>query len=224
MSLCKHLIVLAIALTVAWGCGGAALSSGTAQLRAISAIDSPALIDVFTDIGPVATNLGVGQVSSFSFHPAQVLGVTVRQAGSSTSIVSGSLNLGSNQRYTLFPYRTGSSTYDMIALVHNAGTPPAGKFRLRAVHLDRFVAAVDVYFAPVGANLSLETPIVQNLAFETTSPYIQLDANVARQITFTQAGTTNPVGDPISVTAGSATAKTALLYDDGGDASGLYSD
>jgi hypothetical protein len=224
MSLCKLLILAAFASVIALGCGGAALSSGTAQLRTISAINSPAAVDVFTDVGAVATNLTVGEASGFSSHAAQIIGVTVREAGTSNILVSGSLNLNVNQRYTLYPYQAGSSTYDMIALVHNAGLPIPGKFRLRLVHVDRFSGPVDVYFAPSGANLALETPVIQNRSFESASGYVDLDSGVSRDITVTEAGTTNIVGSPISINAGSGTARTVVLYDDGSDTTSIYSD
>jgi hypothetical protein len=150
--------------------------------------------------------------------------VTVRPAGSSNAILSGSLNLGVNQRYSLYPYQTGSSTYDLIALIHNAGTSAQGKFKLRCLHLDRFTANVNIYYAADGADLTQEVPIIQDLAFESNSGYVELDANLARVLTITLTGSTSPVGSAIPINVGAGNARTLLIFDDGDASAALYSD
>ena len=223
MSLHKNLAIVVSAGLVLAGCGGASLSNGMAQLRAVSAIENPAAIDVASDVGFVATNLATGVASGFSTHPASNLGAVVREAGTNRILVSGNLNLGP-RRYTLIPYPDSASTYDMFALPHNAGVPGAGKFRLRVVHVDRFGGDLDVYFTNPGADLSLATPVIQDLSFEEVGDYIDLEAGSPKEISITLANSTAPYSSPIALTPGVGTAKTAVVYSHSGPASKVYSD
>lgn len=218
-------ILLGIAAILAVnGCGGALTARGIAQVRAISAVSNPALIDVFTDFNLVAVGLQNGGGGGYSSQTASLLTLGVRQTGSTTTIASGDLNAGVNNKYTIIPHQTGSSTVGIIALSDDAATPGAAKFMFRFVHVDRNSDAVDVYFLNPDEEPADGTPIISSLDFQEASGYLELTAGIQKQIVLTDAGTTTVIGDPILLTPATGSKRTFMLFNDGGPAVNAYSD
>ena len=212
------------AVIAAYGCGGAVTARGLAQVRAISAVSNPGLIDVFTDFNLVAIGLENGGGGGYSSQTASFLSLGVRQTGTTTTIASGDLNAGVDKKYTVIPHQTGSSAIGIIALADDAATPGATKFMFRFVHVDRNSDAVDVYFLNPDEEPIDGTPIISNLDFQEATGYLELTAGIQKQIVMTEAGTTTVIGDPILLTPPTGSKRTFMLFNDGGPAVNIYSD
>lgn len=206
------------------GCGGALTARGIAQVRAISAVSNPALIDVFTDFNLVAVGLTNGNGGGYSSQTATLLSLGVRQTGSTSTIVSGDLNAGVNNKYTIFPHQVTSNTVGIIVLEDNAASPGSTKFMLRLVHLNRNLDEVDLYFVDPDADLSASTPTISGLDFQQASGYIELTAGIQKEIVITEAGTTNVIGTSTTLTPAAGSIRTMMMFDNGNPAVNIYSD
>lgn len=220
----KYILLGIAAIIAVNGCGGAVTARGIAQVRAISAVSNPGLIDVFTDFNLVAVGLQNGGGGGYSSQTADVLSLGVRQTGTTTTIATGNLNAGVDNKYTVIPHQTGSSTVGIIALADDAATPGTTKFMFRFVHVDRNTDGVDVYFLNPDDEPADGTPIISNLDFQEATGYLELAAGTQKQVVLTEAGTTNVIGDPILLTPASGSKRTFMLFNNGGPAVNIYAD
>ncbi|MBC8065411.1 MAG: DUF4397 domain-containing protein [Chlorobia bacterium] len=220
----KHLISGLALILVFAGCGGSVTSRGVAQLRAISAVSNPTRIDVFTDFNLIASDLTNGEGAGYSNQTATQLTLGVREFGETQTLASGNLDAAPGEKFTILPHQTGNSTIGILAIADNATTPAAGKFKLRLVHVDRLVGGVDVYVVNPGADLSLETPVLANVVFQKATAYVELTAGIQKDIVITSTGTTNQLGNLISLTPANGSIRTLMFFDSSGPALTLYSD
>lgn len=193
-------------------------------MRAISAITNPAAIDVFTDFNLVATNLTNGQISGYSNQQADLLNVGIRQFGETETLVSGVVDAGVGEKYTLIPHQTGAASWAIIALPDNIDAPAANQFKVRLTHVDRFTGLVDLYFVDEGADLTLETPVATGIGFQSDTGYFSLPGGVQKEFVLTLAGKKTVVGNSIVLTPVAGSVRTLLLLDNGTPALNIYTD
>lgn len=218
-------VIFGLFLLTILGCGGGALTTrGIAQLRAISAVTDPTSIDAFTDFNIVGTSLEVADATGYSNQTANLLTLSIRQTGTTNTLASATLNAGVDEKYTMFPYQTGASTVGILVAGDNTSAPAAAKCKVRFVHVDRLVGNVDVYYVDPDADLTEEDPVFINIPYQGGSGYIELDAGLQKEIIVTNAGTTNQVGNLISLTIPSLGVRTLLFLESSGPKLNIYTD
>ena len=220
----RHVFLAAAALVMAYGCGGSVTTRGIAQIRAISAVTNPSVIDVFTDFNIVAIALTNGSGVGYGSQPANSLSIGVRQTGTTTTIASGDVQAEVGGKYSIIPYQSGSNTVGILVLDDSVSDPGAVKFKVRLAHVDRNVGPVDLYIVDPDSDLSESTPVLTNVTYQTATGYIELDAGIQKEIILAQAGTTNVIGNVITTTPGSGAIHTLLLLDNSGPALNIYND
>jgi hypothetical protein len=220
----KFLVVLTSALLALVGCGGSVTSQGIANVRGVSLTSSPAQVDIYSDFNLIGFGLSIGQVSPYSLQQANLLSVGVRQTGNTGALDSVNANFANATKYTVFAYPVGASALGLFILTDTTTAPAAGKFKLRLVHLDRLQTGVDVYFTDPDTDLTLESPVMQNVAFEDATAYVELLAGVSKQVRLTKTGTTTQVGSSINFTPVIGATQTLAYYDNSGPTVTLYTD
>jgi len=214
---CALLVVLAGWLFTA-GCG----NSSTAQLRIMHASPDETNLDVLVDGKIMASNLAYQGNTGYFTLDAGSHQVQLDLTGTSTSVLSASVNLANNTETTVIAYNYAANLTSLV-LTDNNTAPASGDIQLRFVQAAPGVGASDVYVVVAGTGIGGTSPTVTGLAFGTASAYQDLTATSTTagegyEIFFTTTGTQFAFLDTGSLTFSSGQIRTivALLNPTGG--------
>jgi len=203
-------LLLASAVAAA-GCSSATGDPGqpNAAVRVINATEGP--IDVIIDGRTVAAGLPLASVSSKlevspGTHQLQLQPVT----GNPVSL---SVEPGTGDIVTAAAYQGTQSSMDATVLVDTGAIVPAGRSKLRVVHLASTANSVEIW----RSQPDFQTPvhIMTPFPYQATSPYLQStpgswEVFVTASGTSTKLATTGPVQVP------SGERRTVVLLDSAG--------
>lgn len=220
----KHVFFVCAVAAALVGCGGSVTSNGIANIRGINASSTPALTDLFTDFNLIGFSIPSGQASPYSLQQAQLLTIGARQTGNTATLASANFQPDPNTNYSVVFYPTGASAWSFLLLQDSVSAPPALKFKLRLINTNLGGGAVDVYFTDPDTNLTLETPIFDNIPFTGVTSSIDLAAGVGKQIRITPGSSTTPLVPPINLTGVSGATHSLLLWNSAGPKATLLTD
>ena len=112
--------------------------------------------------------------------------VLKRTADTSTTIATIPLTIANAVDYTVYATGTAPAVTPFITSDTNT-TPASGQVRVRVVHMAPSAGNVDVFVTAVGADLSLATPVLANVALRATA-YLSVAAGTY-QVRVVPAGT-----------------------------------
>lgn len=98
----------------------------------------------------------------------------VNVAGTSTTAIEATQNLGANKNYSIFAINKDASgtAFEAVVLEDNLTAPASGQAHVRFVHLSPDAPAVDIVNVTGGAN----TVLIENRAFKSATDFIPLPA------------------------------------------------
>lgn len=100
----------------------------------------------------------------------------VNVAGTSTTAIDATANLGANKNYSVFAINSqannAGTTFEALVLEDNLAAPASGQAHVRFVHLSPDAPAVDIVNVTGGAN----TILIANKAYKTYTDFIPLPA------------------------------------------------
>lgn len=203
--------VLVAALAI--GCGSdstAPVSTGSgATLAVVNA--SRALIDVSIDGVPVKTGLGISGVSTQSVSVGAHT-VHFQMSGSSGINLAISAAAGATVTAVAQSSIEGALTADTLA--DTGAVAPAGKSKLRVVHMDGSVQAVDIW----RTQPDYQTPIriMFPFPYASQSPYLQSDAGVWNVYITSTTDWNTKLADAGQISIPSGGVKSVILVDSAG--------
>jgi hypothetical protein len=220
----KYFLIGLLGLAAIGGCGGSVTTRGVAQIRAISAVTNPARLVVFTDFNIIGSDMSVGDVTGYGNQTATLMSIGARQFGTTQTLASVNLEPAVGEKFTILPFQNTLNSIGILVFQDGAAAPAAGKFKVRLGHVARLTGNVDLYVVGPGANLSQETPVATNLAFQNATGYLELTAGQPREIILTQTGTVNQIGNSIALTPAVASIRTLVLLESNGPKLNIYED
>ncbi|MCC7228781.1 MAG: DUF4397 domain-containing protein [Fimbriimonadaceae bacterium] len=220
----RQFFFFGLVATALVGCGGSVTSNGIANIRGINASSSPALVDLFTDFNLIGFSIPSGQASQYSLQQAQLLTIGVRQTGTTTTIGSANFQPDPKTNYSVVFYPTGASAWSFLFLQDSVTAPAATKFKLRLINTNLGGGTVDVYFTDPDTDLTLETPVFDNIPFTGVTASIDLAAGIAKQIRITPGNSTTPIVPAINLTGVSGATHSLLLWNSAGPKATLLTD
>lgn len=116
--------------------------------------------------------------------------VLKRTLDTNTVVSTISVTITENQDRTVYAIGgTGASAIGTFSTTDDNTLPAQGtQAKVRVVHLSPTAGAVDVFVTAVGADLSAATPTLSNVAYQSASAYLNLNAG-AYQVRTVPAGT-----------------------------------
>lgn len=155
--------------------GGNLIETGKSAVRVIHLSADGPTVDVFVDDGaePAVKNLFFGQGTAYLELPSGEHNFDLSLVGRPAieSVLSlDDVTLLDEAAYTIAAYGRGESLR-VLALQDDHGTPPAGQFRVRAIHAAPDVGQVDIWNIPAQGTPS---PLIQNFNYGTASDNIHL--------------------------------------------------
>jgi len=165
------------------GCGG----GSKAQLRVMQASPDESNLDVLVDGNVVSSDLSYEANTGYLSVSSGSHQLSLNTTGTSSSVLTTSLSVGSNTQTTVIAANFASSL-STIVLTDNNTTPTAGDIQLRVVNAAPGMGTVDVYIVPPGTDLSTVAPTITGLAFQSASSYQTITAG-DYEVFFTLTGT-----------------------------------
>jgi hypothetical protein len=201
MSLCACILGLATILLTA-GCG----SGGSTQFRLMNAVPDEANLNVLVDSTSVSSNLAYGTSTGYLSESSGSHQVAIEPSGSTTTLLSQSISLGSGSATTVISSNFSTSIANLV-LTDNNSAPTSGDFKLRLVNASPNLGPADVYIVTPGTALTTVSPTLSNLGFGATSDYQSLVAG-NYEIEFTSVGQKFAAIDTGALTLGSGQIRT----------------
>lgn len=219
--ICADLLcLLAIAITVLLtGCG-----SSTATARIMNASPDESAITATIASTSVASSLDYGTASSYASVSSGSVTLSVEQSSTSNSLLNQTINLTSNDTYTIL-IANYSTSLTAVTLTDDNSAPSSGQFNLRIVQASPSLGAADVYVLSPGDSLSSASATVTNLSFESASTYLSMSAGTY-EIYFTPTGqkTASIDSGAISFSSGQVRTVVGLNGSNGGYTAAVLDD
>ena len=204
--------VAPVSLVVLDGSGASEITdvNEPADIRVVHASPDAGMVDVLADGGALFAGLDYPQATGFMNVAPATYDVTVTPAGMPMMpVIQQNITLDAGQRYTVI---ASDVLATITALVSNDDLRSvATEARVRLVHGAPTAGDVDVYITDVGADLTMETPILTAVTFQTDSGYMSLDAGMY-DLSLTATGTTT-VAIAATVTVSEGGVYTAIARD-----------
>ncbi|HLO66721.1 MAG TPA: DUF4397 domain-containing protein [Holophaga sp.] len=154
-----------------------------ALVRAVHASPDAPAVDVVVNGQTALTGVTYPQASAYLPVPQGAATVQLNLAGTSTAVINAPATLVAPNAFSIFAVNQVAGL-QLLAVADDLTPPPAGKAKLRALHLSPDAPAVDVWVN--GAK------VLSNVAFKGASAYLQVPAG-ATSVQIAVAGTTNIV-------------------------------
>jgi len=170
--------------------GPLAPSGPTGRVRFVNMITDPARnpVNAILEGVPFGVNLGYTGTTPASLpapatatYAAILAGqrtlVLQRTANPGVQVASLSFNINEGQDHTV--YATGGTSGAAVGSLVTADVntaPPAGQTAIRVANLSPTAGAIDVFLTAPGADLATATPLATNIAYASTSPYVNVPA------------------------------------------------
>lgn len=195
-----RLFLAAMLFSMIAGCGGDS-SVSLASLRVLHASPDAPNVDVYVDGTKVLANVPYPTASSYLSLPAGQHRITVNAAGTSTTVIDVSPNLGSGNAYTAIAANFVASIQALLATDETA-TAPSGQARVRVIHAAPDAGPVDV--------LVNGQVVLSNVPFGAISSYLTLPAG-SYTVQVNAAGTqTTAIQATLSVASGANYSAVAI--------------
>ena len=138
----------------------------------------------------------------------------VSETGTTTTLVDQDVTVADGADYTMLVTRTPQSPIGPLLLTDNNDTPPAGTFRVRAVHAAPSAPAggVDVYVTDPDADITLTSPNASDITFGQVLPYVE-SAVGTFQIRVTATGSKDVLIDTGPLTLDDGQVRTVVAVD-----------
>lgn len=201
------------------GCGST--SSGNAKVRLVNANPDQSSLDLFADDTPndntdnrrvVVSGVSYGAASAYTGIGASSHIMYVQPSGSSTAIITTTMNFSSGSNVTMISANYSYSPPTSIVLNDDNSAPPSGDFKLRIVNCSPGMGAQDVYIVTSGTDISSSNPVFSSLGFASASSYVTLGAG-SYDVIFTPPGS-KFINLTSSNTLGSGQIRTILSLND----------
>jgi hypothetical protein len=178
--------VLTLTLLACGGDNGGPSDEGTARIRvAHVSLDTPAL-DVAVDGETVADAMTYTQSTEYQSVPAGSVEVVVSLDVNGSELVQATPTLARDGDYTILV--NGLLADAQVVVLTDDHTPPGeGFLKVRVIHSAPSAPPIDMHLVNVDA--VPETPILQNIAFGSASPYVERAPPGDGSFVVTQAGT-----------------------------------
>ncbi len=176
----------------------AEIPDNRALVRAIHASPDAPAVDVLVNGQTALSGVAYPQASTYLPVTSGTAAVQLNLAGTATQVIGASLPLSATQAYSVFAVNRVSGL-QLLPVADDLTPPPAGKAKLRAIHLSPDAPNVDVWVG--GAKVLTDVP------FKAASPYLLVPAG-ATQVQIAVTGTTTVVlqGTPTLADGGIYTA------------------
>ena len=189
------------------GVGHSGGSNSTATVQLVNATGGA--LDVATNgvVGAGDANVGFGGASSCITVNPTAPGLTVRQAGTTSTFGNFTPTFAAGGRYTVVAYLNSAGT-TQFAELPGAFTPTSGQAGLRVFNGAPNTGSFDAYVTAPGA--SLVAPSAASVAFGTASNFFNVPSG-GEQLRFTNAGTSTIALDAGTNAFVSGQTSTAVL-------------
>jgi hypothetical protein len=210
------LMLAASALTAACGDGDdtTAPAGADARVRVVHASPDAPNVDVLVDNAVALSDVPSLGVSDYLGVPSGGRNLKVNAAGTATTVIDADADLAEGGDYTVIASGLVSAIEPLVLRDDNTA-PAAGNVRVRAIHGAPSAPAVDIYVTAPGADLSLEAPVLTNVAFGDVADYLEAPAGTY-QVRVTPAGSKTVVIDSGPLTLASGQVRTAIAVDAAG--------
>lgn len=206
-----HIGLLLVSAVAASACSSTTedQSHPTATVRVINATSGP--LDVIVDGRTVATGIPIASVSTNLEVSAGTHQLQLKPA--SGDPVALSVQSTAGQAVTAAAYPGMQSSVDATVLVDTGAIVPAGKSKLRVVHLAAGASGIEIW----RSQPDFQTPvhIMTPFPFQATSPYLQSTPG-AWEVFVTPTGGSNKLATTGQVQVPSGQRRTAVLMDSAG--------
>ena len=164
-----------------------------AQARIVHASPDAPNVDVYVDGAQVLMDVPFKGVSPYLPLAAgeRLIQVTAAGGDLDSAVISDTLDLASETAYTVAATGTldgdDDAEFGPTVIEDDLTAPMPGKAKVRVYHFSPDAPAVDVLA------IGLEEPLISDLAFPTSSDYLEVDATATYDLAVTATGTTEPV-------------------------------
>ena len=180
-SLCAGLLGLGTILLTA-GCG----SGGSTRLRVMNAVPDEASLNVLVDNSSVSSSLAYGTSTGYISESSGSHQVAVAPVGSTTALLTQTVNLASGSDTTIISTNFSSSIENLV-LTDNNAAPASGDFTIRLINASPNLGPADIYIVTPGTALTSVSPTLSNVGFGVASSYQSLTAG-SLEIEMTSVG------------------------------------
>ncbi|MFL5618518.1 MAG: hypothetical protein ACJ79A_09020 [Gemmatimonadaceae bacterium] len=174
-----------LGLGTAGGNGGDATTSARVRIANATATS----VDLVSNGVVYAGNggLGFGMSSNCTSTNALAPGLSVRVAGTTTSVPGLATSYQSGVSYTVIAYQ-GALGATQFATIADVFTPVAGQSALRVFNADAAGTSYDVYVTDPGEALATTVPTFSTVAAGTYTSFGNSNAGTLRQVRITKTG------------------------------------
>ncbi|HTG49112.1 MAG TPA: DUF4397 domain-containing protein [Gemmatimonadales bacterium] len=204
----------AAALSAACSDDGNTAPEGQGRLRIVHVSPDAPNLDVVLDGDTVASDIAYLGSSDYLELSAGGHVMQISETNTSTTLIDQDVTVADGVDYTVIVGNT-LNDIDALVLTDDNGTPPAGTFRVRAVHGAKAAGPVDIYVTDPGTDLTLTGPTASNVAFEQALPYVQTNAGTY-QVRVTPTGTKDVIIDSGALTLENGQVRTAIAVEAAG--------
>jgi len=155
------------------GCAVVTGSANIAQLRIIDASPDAPGLDVYQGASILASNLGLGTITSYIQIAPGNFGINVDIAGTHAQVVSASGTFAASAQYTVLIGNYLNSLQELI-LKDQTIAAPTGQIAVRFIDQSVRAGAVDLYLIPSGSTIIQVKPILTDITFNTNTGYINV--------------------------------------------------
>lgn len=170
--------------------GPLAASGPTGRVRFVNMITDPARnpVNAILEGVPFGVNLGYTGTTPSSLpapatanYSAILTGQRsiVLQRTADTNVQVATLTFTINEGEDQTVYATGGTAGGAVGMLVTGdvnAAPPAGQTTIRVANLSPTAGAIDVFLTAPGADLATATPLATNIAYASTSPYVNVAA------------------------------------------------
>ena len=208
--------VAIVALAVLVGCtaeSGGYNTTSPPKIRFFNAAFDIGAIDV--DVGTVQTITGLNYEQFATYHSASLGNqpVTILQTGTTTPLVSSSVNFDNGQRWTHILYGRPNAPQTLV-LADNVELSGGGKYKVRLVNAATEAGPVDAYVTAPGAPIDTATPTISGVALGGVSDFLELDAGSV-EVRIVPSGTKTVLYDSGQITLSERNAYSLVAYSRG---------
>jgi len=173
--------------------------------------DAPA-VDVVVDGGVLVPSLAFPDATGFVETPAGTYNVAVTAAGNPGAVVIGpvDLDLAAGTRYSVLAVGELAAIEPLILTDDPRRVSTNAKVRI--VHASPTAADVDIYVTAVGADIGVEAPTLENIAFKANTGFLALPAG-DYDVTVTPTGSKTAAIGPATISVLDGGIYTAVARD-----------